>query len=117
MRIGSRIIEVANLDKVMFPDMGITQGDLVDYYRRIADTMLPYLEERPLTMQRFPDGIGRCRIVESPCGADFPGSDRYLSHCPSTTSLRRPASPDACAPPRRSFFQALLGEAHYTWAL
>ncbi|MEJ2563876.1 MAG: non-homologous end-joining DNA ligase, partial [Anaerolineales bacterium] len=46
-----------NLDKVIFPNRGITQGDLIHYYRRMAETMLPYMEGRPLTMQRFPDGI------------------------------------------------------------
>jgi bifunctional non-homologous end joining protein LigD len=42
---------------VIFPDEEITQGDLIDIYRRLADKMLPHLEGRPLTMQRFPDGI------------------------------------------------------------
>ena len=41
IKVGSRTIEVANLDKVMFPDEGITQGDLMEYYRRVAETMLP----------------------------------------------------------------------------
>lgn len=57
IKVGSRTIEVANLDEVIFPDEGITQGDLIDIYRRLADTILPHLEGRPLTMQRFPDGI------------------------------------------------------------
>ena len=51
-------IEVERLDKVFFPGIGLTKGDLIAYYRRIAATMLPHLEGRPLTMQRFPDGIG-----------------------------------------------------------
>jgi len=55
--IGSRTIEVGNLDDVIFPDEGITQGDLIDIYRQLADTILPHLKERPLTMQRYPDGI------------------------------------------------------------
>ena len=57
IKVGSREIEVSNLEKVIFPKMAITQGDLMEYYRRIADTMLPFLEDRALTMQRFPDGI------------------------------------------------------------
>lgn len=57
IRVGSRTVEAGNLDKLMFPDAGITQRDLIDYYRKISDTMLPYLKERALTMQRFPDGI------------------------------------------------------------
>jgi len=55
--VGSQSIEVSNLDDVIFPDEGITQGDLIDVYRRLSDVMLPHLEGRPLTMQRFPDGI------------------------------------------------------------
>lgn len=55
--VGSRTFEVANLDDVIFPEEGITQGDLIDIYRRLASTLLPHLEGRPLTMQRFPDGI------------------------------------------------------------
>ncbi|MFW6135428.1 MAG: non-homologous end-joining DNA ligase [Chloroflexota bacterium] len=55
--VGSRTIQVGDLDDVIFPDPGVTQGDLIDIYRRLADTILPYLEGRPLTMQRFPDGI------------------------------------------------------------
>ena len=55
--VGSRTIEVGGLEDVIFPDEGITQGDLIDVYRRLADVILPHLAERPLTMQRFPDGI------------------------------------------------------------
>jgi bifunctional non-homologous end joining protein LigD len=57
IKVGSRTIEVGNLDDVIFPDEGITQGDLIDIYRRLAGTILPHLEGRPLTMQRYPDGI------------------------------------------------------------
>jgi bifunctional non-homologous end joining protein LigD len=57
IEVDGRTIEVGNLDKVIFPDANITQGGLLDYYRRMAETMLPYMKGRPLTMQRFPDGI------------------------------------------------------------
>lgn len=55
--VGGRDIELKNLDKLWFPDDGITKGDVVDYYLDVADTMMAYLSERPLTLQRFPDGI------------------------------------------------------------
>lgn len=51
-------VALSNTDKVMFPDNGVTKGDLIDYYRRIAPAMLPYLAGRPITMHRFPEGIG-----------------------------------------------------------
>jgi bifunctional non-homologous end joining protein LigD len=46
-----------NLDKVFWPEDGTTKGDLVDYYRAVAPWMLPYLEDRPLVLDRYPDGI------------------------------------------------------------
>lgn len=57
MNVDGRVIDVSNEDKVYFPDEGITKGEIVEYHRRIADRMLPYLEGRPLVMRRFPDGI------------------------------------------------------------
>src|SRR2546422_10605962 len=51
-------ITISNPDKVMFPADGITKGDLVEYYRRVAERMLPQVRGRPLHMNRFPDGIG-----------------------------------------------------------
>lgn len=59
IRVGSRTFQAGDLDDVIFPDEGITQGELIDIYRRLADTILPHLEGRPLTMQRFPDGIDK----------------------------------------------------------
>ncbi len=50
--------EISNTDKVLFPDDGITKGQLIQYYLKIAPVMLPYLQDRPLSFQRFPDGIG-----------------------------------------------------------
>lgn len=49
--------EFSNPDKVLFSQDGLTKADIADYYRRIAPVMLPHLEDRPLTMHRFPDGI------------------------------------------------------------
>lgn len=56
--IGRRRVELSNPGKVFFPDSKITKGDVVDYYRRVAKHMLPFLEDRPLAVQRYPDGIG-----------------------------------------------------------
>ncbi len=57
IEVGSREIRLSSLDKVMFPDEGLTKADVVDYYLRMADTMLVHMVGRPLTMHRFPDGI------------------------------------------------------------
>jgi len=56
-RYGRRSIETTNEDKVLFPDDGITKGDLIDTYERISGHLLRHVQERPLVLQRFPDGI------------------------------------------------------------
>jgi len=57
MKVGSHTIELSNQNKVLFPQDGITKGDLIDYYERMAGRILPYLKDRPIMLQRFPDGI------------------------------------------------------------
>jgi bifunctional non-homologous end joining protein LigD len=56
---GPYTVETSHEDKVLFPGDGITKGDLIEYYVKIGETMLPHLEGRPISMQRFPDGIRR----------------------------------------------------------
>ena len=73
IKAGSRRIEVSNPDKVFFPDEGITKGDVAEYYRRIAETMLPHMRDRPLNMQRFPDGIEKDGFYEKKVPDYFPG--------------------------------------------
>ncbi len=57
--VGERKLALTNLDKVLFPRDGITKGDLIEYYREVAPCILPYVRGRPLTLERFPDGIGK----------------------------------------------------------
>ena len=49
---------ISHPEKVMFPDDGITKGELVEYYEFIAPLMLPHIHSRPVTMERFHRGIG-----------------------------------------------------------
>jgi bifunctional non-homologous end joining protein LigD len=49
-------VTLSNLEKVFFPDEGITKGDLLDYYRAVAPVVVPHLRDRPFTMRRYPDG-------------------------------------------------------------
>ncbi|MFL6250752.1 MAG: non-homologous end-joining DNA ligase [Actinomycetes bacterium] len=65
-------VQVSNPDKVLFPDDGVTKGDLVAYYRTVAPRMLPLVSGRPVTMQRFPDGIGRGGFLQKQIGRHFP---------------------------------------------
>src|ERR671937_868111 len=56
VRKGRRLLKLSNLDKPFWPDEGITKGDLLDYYRRVAPVLVPHLRDRPFTMRRYPDG-------------------------------------------------------------
>jgi bifunctional non-homologous end joining protein LigD len=53
----ARRLRLSNLDKVFFPDEGLTKGDLIQYYASVAPALLPHLEGRPISMNRYPDGI------------------------------------------------------------
>jgi bifunctional non-homologous end joining protein LigD len=56
IRRGKRVLRLSNLDKVFFPESGLTKGDLLAYYRDVAPVLVPHLKNRPFTMKRFPDG-------------------------------------------------------------
>ena len=53
---GRRLLKLSNLDKLFWPDEGITKGDLLAYYRAVAPVLVPHLRDRPFTMKRYPDG-------------------------------------------------------------
>ncbi|MBL9105704.1 MAG: non-homologous end-joining DNA ligase [Myxococcales bacterium] len=70
--VGDHSIELSSQDKEMYPADGITKGDLVTYYLEVAATMLPYLEGRPITVQRYTSGIGRPGFVQKEAGEHYP---------------------------------------------
>lgn len=72
VNVAERTIEVTNADKVMFPDAGITKEHVVRYHHRIGTHMLPFLEERPLVMRRFPDGIAESGFYQKEIPDHFP---------------------------------------------
>ena len=53
---GRRTLRLSNLDKLFWPDEGITKGELLAYYRDVGATLVPHLRRRPFTMKRYPDG-------------------------------------------------------------
>ena len=56
IRKGKRVFKPSNVDKLFWPDEGITKGDLLSYYHRVAPVLIPHLKDRPFTMKRYPDG-------------------------------------------------------------
>lgn len=57
LQINHHEIKIERLDKILFPESALTKADIINYYQRIAGTMIPHMLDRPVTMQRFPDGI------------------------------------------------------------
>ena len=68
------MVEVSSPDKLLFPDDGITKADVVDHYRLVAGAMLRFAGGRPLTLQRFPQGIRRKGFMQKNAADHFPAS-------------------------------------------
>ena len=67
-----RELRLSNLDKVYWPDDGITKGDLLAYYWNVAELLLPHLHDRPLTMYRMPNGLAGEPFYEKQVPAHAP---------------------------------------------
>ncbi len=76
-REAKRSVSLSNLSKPFFPD-GYTKGDLISYYASVAPTLLPHLRDRPLSMSRFPDGIGGSSFYEKRAPGHHPEWMRTL---------------------------------------
>ena len=58
VEIDGRRLRLSNLDKVLYPATGTTKGEVIDYYLRIAEVMIPQVTRRPATRKRWVDGVG-----------------------------------------------------------
>lgn len=65
-------VKLTNQDKVYFPKDGITKGDVIDYYQSVATYILPYLKNRPLSLNRFPNGIEEQGFYQKDAGDTIP---------------------------------------------
>jgi bifunctional non-homologous end joining protein LigD len=63
---------ISHPDKILFPDDGITKGEVAAYYAAIAPLMLPHLRGRPVTMERYPNGIGAGGFLQKDVSKGFP---------------------------------------------
>jgi bifunctional non-homologous end joining protein LigD len=72
VEIDGRPLRLSNLDKVLYPGTGFRKADVIDYYRRVAPTMLPHLADRPPTLLRAPDGPAGQRFFEKNCPGHRP---------------------------------------------
>jgi bifunctional non-homologous end joining protein LigD len=70
--VGGRTLSLSNLDKVLWPETGFTKGQLIDYYARVADAMVPHLQDRPITLRRWPNGVEAASFYEKNCPSHRP---------------------------------------------
>jgi bifunctional non-homologous end joining protein LigD len=72
VEIDGRQLKLTNLGKVLYPESGFTKGEVIDYYARIASTMLPHLRDRCTTFRRFPNGVDDTSFFEKRCPSHRP---------------------------------------------
>jgi bifunctional non-homologous end joining protein LigD len=92
MEVEGRQIKLSNLDKVLYPKAGFTKGQVIDYYVKVAPTLLPHLAGRPLTLKRYPQGVEGLFFYEKNCPKYRPnwiktakvwseGNKRFMQYC------------------------------------
>jgi len=70
--VDGRELTLSNLDKVLYPATGFTKSQVLDYYARIADVMIPHTKNRPTTLRRFPNGVDGTSFYEKHAPANQP---------------------------------------------
>jgi bifunctional non-homologous end joining protein LigD len=70
--IGDKTLSLSNLDKVLYPRVGFTKGQVIDYYTRIAPVLLGHLRDRALTLKRYPNGVEDKFFYEKRCPSHAP---------------------------------------------
>lgn len=72
VEIAGRRLSLANLEKDLYPSYGFTKAQILEYYRRMAQFILPHLQDRALTLKRYPDGVEQDFFFEKRCPAHRP---------------------------------------------
>jgi bifunctional non-homologous end joining protein LigD len=72
VQVEGRSLSLSNLTKVMYPAVGFTKGEVIDYYTRVAPALLPHLRDRPLTLKRYPNGVEGGHFYEKNCPSHAP---------------------------------------------
>ena len=72
VEVSGKRLQVSNLDKVLYPKVGFTKGQIIDYYVRISPVLLPHLKNRPLTLKRYPNGVEGEFFYEKKCPSHRP---------------------------------------------
>lgn len=70
--IDDKELQLSNLNKVLYPARGFTKAQVIDYYTKISPALLPHLQRRPVTLKRYPDGVGGKSFYQKECPAHRP---------------------------------------------
>ena len=70
--VDGRTLSLSNLDKILYPEVGFTKSQVIDYYARIAEAMLPHISGRCLTLRRWPNGVDQQSFFEKRCPGHRP---------------------------------------------
>src|SRR5438045_2226137 len=92
VKVDNRQLTLSNLDKVLYPEVGFTKGQVIDYYTRIAPVLLPHTRDHPLTLKRYPNGVDAEFFYEKNCPKHRPpwvetatvwsgGNNRDMYYC------------------------------------
>jgi bifunctional non-homologous end joining protein LigD len=92
VEVAGKHLRLSNLDKVLYPEVGFTKGQVIDYYIRVAPVLLPHLKGRPLTLKRYPEGVRGSFFYEKNCPTHRPkwvstarvwseGNQRWMDYC------------------------------------
>jgi bifunctional non-homologous end joining protein LigD len=95
VRTGRRTVEITHPEKVLFPNDGITKREFVEYYERIAAAMLPHLRDRPIAMERYPDGIHGQKFFQKNASAYYPAWIKTVSLPKQNGTVRHVVCDDA----------------------
>tara|TARA_R110002020_G_scaffold438960_3_gene649437 strand:- start:2622 stop:3434 length:813 start_codon:yes stop_codon:yes gene_type:complete len=72
-------VQISHPDKILYPDLNVTKQDIANYYVKVADYILPFLKNRPLTLHRYPDGINSSGFYQKNAPDYFPDFIKTLS--------------------------------------
>ena len=92
--MAKRTVTITHPERLLFPDDGITKDDLAEYHRAVAPVMLPHLADRPLMLQRFPEGIGANGFYQKEAGRGVPGWIRTVEAAKAGGVVRHPVVDD-----------------------
>jgi bifunctional non-homologous end joining protein LigD len=92
------MVQVSNADRIVFPEVGRTKGDVVTYYERIAPRLLPHVIERPLSIRRYPKGLAAPGFFQKNVPDHYPESIRRFAVPRSAAASKKHAKRGAAAP-------------------